>query len=80
MLNLDQSTTGEPHGDALLRLAEIEAAIHSTAEWLTRADARAIEHELDTDARALNRVGYPKLLRRIPKAAAPTNAQGDLLG
>lgn len=80
MLNLEQSTTAEPHGDALFRLAELGAAIHAAAERLTLADARAISCELDAVARMLRRRSYPKPRWSPKTAVVMTATQGDLLG
>lgn len=80
MLNLEQSITVDPRDGALLRLAELDAAINAAAKLLTPADTSAIWQELNTVARTLKQVGHKKPSRRA--AIAPTTAvpQGDLLG
>jgi hypothetical protein len=82
MLNPEQCCTVEPPGDALLRLAELNATLNASAELLTPADACAIWHELNTVARALKHISYPKQPHRRTINAAITTAptQGDLLG
>lgn len=59
MLNLEQGTTVEPPGSALLRLAELEAAINTATSLLSLADARAIWRELNAVARALKQITSP---------------------
>lgn len=80
MLKLEQSTTTEPPGGTLLRLAELDAAINAVAELLTLAEVCAIWHERHTVARMLKPLSYSKLSRDRTTSAAATTRPGDLLG